>query len=173
MGQGIWLDLKSTFSNVSLRWQGYGQERRQKQPLGEGDQRARELPVPYQSVSPSICPSVRPSYSQYVSACNSLLLQLVQGVTSTYVEVQMCDFCKKLETTSRKGFLTYISHSHISKGGCGTYPGRLLGYLFLMASTCQQRDSRSSKVKKNLKIKEIPHKVDTKPYVDPKCKDRL
>lgn len=103
-------------------------------PLGEGGQMARELPVPYQPVK-SVYLSMRPSYSQYVNACDSLLLKLVQGVTSTYVEVQMCDFCKKPETTSRKGFLTYISHIHISKGGCGTYPGRLLGYLFPMAST--------------------------------------
>lgn len=113
---------------------GRAMDRRKGKKRKEGDQRARELPVPYQSVHPPVHASVHPSYSQYVTACDSLYLRLVQGVTSTYMEVQMCGFCKKPETTSGKDYLTY-SHIHISKGGCGTYPGRLLGYLFPMAST--------------------------------------
>lgn len=64
--------------------------------------------MPYQSVRPSVHVSIHPSYSQYVTACDSLFLKLVQGVTSTYMEVQMCGFYRKPETTSGKDYLTYI-----------------------------------------------------------------
>lgn len=42
----------------------------------------------------------------------------------------MCDFCKKSEAINLKDDLTYID-MRISQGGCGTNPGRLLGWLFV------------------------------------------
>lgn len=64
-----------------------------KSPLGNEDWRTRKLPVP--------CPSIH-HHILNVRVAVSLLLKLVQCVTNTYMEVQICDFYTKPETINKK-----------------------------------------------------------------------